>query len=45
LDATGHEIYTDREAMRAKFNGYYAYIGRAIEDSDDFLVIGFELVE
>ena len=41
LDSTGHETYMDKEHQRKVFSGYYAYVGRPIEDDDEFLVLGF----
>lgn len=43
LDGSGHEPYPDKEVQRQKFNGYYSYIGRPIEDTDEFLVLEFQL--
>lgn len=41
LEGGGHESYGDKEHQRKVFSGYYAYIGRPIEDDDEFLVLGF----
>lgn len=41
LEGGGHESYVDKEHQRKVFSGYYAYIGRPIEDDDEFLVFGF----
>jgi hypothetical protein len=41
LEGGGHESYVDKEHQRKVFSGYYAYIGRPIEDKDEFLVLGF----
>jgi hypothetical protein len=39
-----HESYRDKEHQREVQSGYYAYIGRPIEDNDTFLIIDFKLV-
>lgn len=45
LDTEGHETYRDKEHQRQVFSGYYAYLGRPIEDEDEILVLDFRLVE
>ena len=45
LDNGTHESYKDKHHQRNVLSGYYAYIGRPIEDSDDFLVFDFELIK
>jgi len=45
LETEGHEAYSDKEHQRRVFSGYYQYLGRHIKDSDEFLVIDFELVK
>lgn len=39
-----HEVYKDKEHQRHVLGGYYAYIGRPIQDDDVFLVFEFEQV-
>lgn len=39
-----HESYKDKEHQRQVLSGYYAYVGRPLEDEDPFLVFDFELV-
>ena len=39
-----HDAYTNKEHQRNVLSGYYAYIGRQIEDDDRFLVFSFKLV-
>ena len=43
LDLSWHASYASREEMRTVFSGYYAYLGRPIQDEDSFLVISFQL--
>lgn len=38
-----HERYEDREHMRRVLSGYYAYLGRPLNDEDVFLVFEFEV--
>lgn len=38
-----HESYKDKEHQRQVLSGYYAYLGRPLEDDDAFLVFDFEL--
>lgn len=45
LENSAHEAYKNKEHQRQVLSGYYAYIGRPLEDSDPFLVFGFELVK
>jgi len=40
-----HEAYEDKDHQRKVLSGYYAYIGREIQDTDLFLTFDFELVE
>lgn len=44
LDSSAHESYRDKEHQRSILSGYYAYIGRPIQDEDDFLVFDFQLL-
>ena len=44
VKAETHESYKDKEHQRQVLSGYYAYIGRPLEDDDLFLVFDFELV-
>ena len=44
LDTDGHETYRDKEQQRKVFSGYYAYLGREIQDDDLFLVLHFQLL-
>ena len=43
-DLPGHETYIDIEHHRKVLSGYYAYIGREIQDDDLFLVFEFKLI-
>ena len=45
LDSGVHESYADKEHQRNVLSGYYAYIGRPIADTDEFLVFNFELLQ
>jgi len=45
LNNGSHESYRDKEHQRKVMSGYYAYLGRPIEDDDEFLVFDFELIE
>lgn len=45
LTSDTHESYKDKEHQRNVLSGYYAYIGRPIEDKDDFLVFDFRLLK
>lgn len=42
IDRKGHEIYLSKEEQREVFAGYY---GRAIEDNDRIIVLGFLLLK
>lgn len=44
LNSGIHESYKDKEHQRKVLSGYYAYIGRPIEDKDEFLVFDFKLL-
>ena len=39
-----HESYKDKDHQRQVLSGYYAYLGRPLDDKDPFLVFDFELV-
>ena len=39
LDVDGHETYKSKKHQRKVMSGYYAYLGREIQDDDLFLVI------
>lgn len=39
-----HESYRDKEHQRKVLSGYYAYIGRSIQDEDVFLIFEFHLI-
>lgn len=39
-----HESYKDKDHQRQVLSGYYAYLGRPLDDEDPFLVFDFELV-
>ena len=43
ISYSGHEEYADKEHQRSVLSGYYAVLGRPIEDSDVFLIICFEI--
>jgi hypothetical protein len=43
LTISTHETYDTKEQQRLVMSGYYAYIGRSIQDDDPFLVINFRL--
>ena len=43
INTEGHESYRDKEHQREVFSGYYAYLGRKIQDDDLFLMIDFKL--
>lgn len=45
LNNNTHESYKDKEHQRQVLSGYYAYVGRPLEDEDDFLVFDFELTD
>ncbi len=45
LNIPGHETYTNKEHQRKVFSGYYAYLGKNIQDDDVFLILGFKLEE
>lgn len=40
-----HESYKDKEHQRAVLSGYYAFLGRPLEDEDEFIKFEFELKE
>jgi hypothetical protein len=40
-----HETYSDKEHQRQVLSGYYAYLGRPLEDDDPFLVFDFKLLD
>lgn len=44
LISSDHQSFTSREEMREYFSDLYSYIGRVVEDSDVFLVIGWEMI-
>lgn len=44
LDSGAFKSYKDKEHQRKVLSGYYAYIGRPIEDKDEFLVFDFKLL-
>ncbi len=44
LNVPGHKSYEDKEQHRKVLNGYYAYLGKEIEDSDPFLILEFKLI-
>lgn len=44
LISSDHQSFTSRKEMREYFSKLYNYIGRAVEDSDVFLVIGWEMI-
>jgi len=44
LISSGHRGFTSREEMRDHFSKFYNYIGRVVEDSDLFLVIGWKMI-
>ena len=44
INMEGHESYKDKERQREVFSGYYAYLGKIIQDNDLFLCIDFELI-
>lgn len=39
-----HESCDSKEHQRKVLSGYYAYLGRPIQDDDPFVVIDFELI-
>ena len=45
LDGASHESYKSKHEQRKLFSGYYAYLGRPIEDDDSFLALGFQLID
>lgn len=45
LASGSHEAYKSKEHQGAVLSGYYAYLGRPIEDNDEFLVFDFKLVD
>jgi hypothetical protein len=45
LESGTHETYKDKEHQRGVLTGYYAYIGRPIDDEDEFLVFDFKLLD
>src|SRR5688572_15695372 len=45
LDRPSHEAYRSKDHQRKVFSGYYAFLGRPIQDDDVFLVFDFELVK
>jgi hypothetical protein len=44
LISSDHQSFASREEMRDHFSRLYNYIGRAVEDSDVFLAIGWEMI-
>jgi len=45
ITSGSHEAYKNKEHQREVLSGYYAYIGRLIDDSDEFLVFDFKLID
>ena len=45
LTSSGHEGYESKDQQRAVFSGYYAYLGRPIENDDPFLIFTFRRKE
>ncbi len=43
LTLQGHEEYESKEQQRNVMSGYYAYLGKALENSDQFLILEFQL--
>ena len=45
LKIDGHEKYRDKKHQIEIFSNYYAYIGRPIADTENFLILSFEIKE
>jgi hypothetical protein len=45
LNNGSHESYRDKDHQRHVLSGYYAYIGRPIDEKDEFLVFDFKLLD
>lgn len=45
LKLEGHDTANSKEQQRKIFSNYYKYIGREVQDTDPFLILGFRLVD
>lgn len=44
LSSPGHETPKNKEHQREVFSGYYAFLERKIQDSDEFFILDFKLL-